>query len=162
MKQLLFILSFMFIIGVTEREAFGAKTMTQKPEQKLEQAARKNNESQKKDKADERIKRLIYSRPRRFDWKSKLNLNKDQIKYVQNIYHEDKEKINSLITQMENSLEQLRQIYEQEENQIKSILDESQRIKFDKFKRRTQLNDSGDWKGEKPSRKKMTILNNGK
>lgn len=110
------------------------------------------------DSVDERIKKMVYKRPRRVDWEKKLRLNKDQEQLLKNLYIEHQERIDALLMQMEQAMADIQKIYDEEENSLRLTLDKDQIIKYEKFKYREHLTPQERKQTEKPSRKKMRKL----
>ena len=110
------------------------------------------------DSVDERIKKMVYKRPRRVDWKKQLGLNKEQEQILKNLYAENQKRIDALLMQMEQAMADIQKIYDEEEENIRLTLDKDQNIKYEKFKYREHLTPQERKQTEKPSRKKMRKL----
>ena len=105
---------------------------------------------------------MAEAKPRRpekpIDWKSELDLSVAQKAQVDEIYAQSRDKVKSLIQQIDSLHQEIAETRESDDLKIRTLLNEKQQIKFDKIKARIQKSQGGEEreKGEKkPSRKRM-------
>ncbi|MBR1841387.1 MAG: hypothetical protein IJ778_04575 [Alphaproteobacteria bacterium] len=92
----------------------------------------------------------------RIDWDKILKLNKQQEAEINAIYNESAPKIAELRSQIHEAHRQIGEIYKEDDQKIREILDEQQRIKFDKYQYLHAKRAGRKPEGERPSRKKMS------
>ena len=93
----------------------------------------------------------------RTDWDKILRLTKQQKAEVDTIYNESAPKIAELKTMIHEAHRQIGEIYKEDDLKIREILDEQQRVKFDKYQYLRAKRTGNRPEGERPSRKKMSV-----
>lgn len=94
----------------------------------------------------------------RINWSKELDLNKAQQAKVKEIYAQSHEKIKSLMQQIDTLHREIANIRQNDDEQIRTLLNEKQQVKFDKVQARLNKGNSEfekDKNGKKPSRKRM-------
>lgn len=92
----------------------------------------------------------------RTDWDKVLRLSKQQKAEVDTIYNESAPKIAELKNRIHEAHRQIGEIYKKDDLKIREILDEQQRVKFDKYQYLRAKRAGKKPEGERPSRKKMS------
>lgn len=94
----------------------------------------------------------------RINWSKELDLNKAQQAKVKEIYSQSHEKIKSLMQQIDTLHREIANIRQNDDEQIRTLLNEKQQVKFDKVQARLNKGNpefEKDKNGKKPSRKRM-------
>ena len=94
----------------------------------------------------------------RINWSKELDLNKAQQAKVKEIYTQSHEKIKSLMQQIDTLHREIANIRQNDDEQIRTLLNEKQQVKFDKVQARLNKGNpefEKDKNGKKPSRKRM-------
>lgn len=94
----------------------------------------------------------------RINWSKELDLNKAQQAKVKKIYAQSHEKIKSLMQQIDTLHREIANIRQNDDEQIRTLLNEKQQVKFDKVQARLNKGNpefEKDKNGKKPSRKRM-------
>lgn len=94
----------------------------------------------------------------RINWSKELDLNKAQQAKVKEIYTKSHEKIKSLMQQIDTLHREIANIRQNDDEQIRTLLNEKQQVKFDKVQARLNKGNpefEKDKNGKKPSRKRM-------
>lgn len=94
----------------------------------------------------------------RINWSKELDLNKAQQDKVKEIYAQSHEKIKSLMQQIDTLHREIANIRQNDDEQIRTLLNEKQQVKFDKVQARLNKGNpefEKDKNGKKPSRKRM-------
>ena len=94
----------------------------------------------------------------RINWSKELDLNKAQQAKVKEIYTQSHEKIKSLMQQIDTLHREIANIRQNDDEQIRTLLNEKQQVKFDKVQARLNKGNpefEKDQNGKKPSRKRM-------
>ena len=94
----------------------------------------------------------------RINWSKELDLNKAQQAKVKEIYTQSHEKIKSLMQQIDTMHREIANIRQNDDEQIRTLLNEKQQVKFDKVQARLNKGNpefEKDKNGKKPSRKRM-------
>lgn len=93
----------------------------------------------------------------RIDWDKILKLSKQQEKEVDAIYGESAPKIAELRHQIHQAYKEIGEIYQSDDQKIREILNEQQRIKFDRYQYFNTKRAGNKPNTERPSRKKMSV-----
>lgn len=91
-------------------------------------------------------------------WEDELDLSDLQKQQYKAIKNESREKVKSLMNQIDELHRQISEIHQQDESKLQNILNDKQKIKFDKIKARQNKNTKDapkDKSEKKPSRKRM-------
>ena len=94
----------------------------------------------------------------RINWSKELDLNKAQQAKVKEIYTQSHEKIKSLMQQIDTLHREIANIRQNDDEQIRTLLNEKQQVKFDKVQARLNKGNpefEKDKNGKKPYRKRM-------
>ncbi len=91
------------------------------------------------------------------EWEDKIKLSPQQIEIVKQIREKNQEKMNVFLMEIETINHEIKALEEENDEQIREILSEKQKVKFDmyKYKLKKQYNEHKN--EEKPSRKKMRV-----
>lgn len=95
------------------------------------------------------------SQNNKINWSKELNLDETQQQYLQKIHEENLQKKREIVEQIKDLYSQFDELRTVEEQQIRSILDEKQKIKMDKIIQRNNRHKQGKENVAKPSRKRM-------
>lgn len=91
------------------------------------------------------------------EWEKKVKLTQFQIDKIKTIRDANQEKMNILLMEMETIRHEMAALIEENDEQIREILSEKQKVKFDMYQYQ-QKRQRNEHKGEeKPSRKKMRV-----
>ena len=158
MKKIQYLLIAAIVAAMPLYSAQAQTAVDEKLRQELQQSAkRKQQIAEHTDKNDERLKRMLRSRPRRVKWSDEINLSKEQKHALAEIYKQNDRKLAALMADMEQQMQQIREIYENENGKVRMLLDEKQQIKYDKYMLRLQKSRGEKVDGKKPSRKRMHV-----
>lgn len=105
----------------------------------------------------ERIKLISKRNMLRQDWDNAINFSKEQKSQLKEIYVQSNQKVEELVTQIEEAQQKIQDVYAEENLQIREILDEQQKIKFDQANIRLKKMRGEKVTDKKPSRKKMRV-----
>ena len=101
------------------------------------------------------LNKIKRQRHVRVDWNRELKLNDEQEYMVKVIYQESHEKIKELLAEMKALHQKIEDIYNEDDEKIYNILNDKQKIQYEKIKRQNLRNRGQKPTGKKSSRKKM-------
>ena len=91
------------------------------------------------------------------EWEKKLKLTAYQQELIKKIRNDNQEKMNVLLMEAETLRHEMSALAEENDEQIREILSEKQKVKFDMYQYQLKKQKNEHRGEEKPSRKKMRV-----
>lgn len=91
------------------------------------------------------------------EWEKKLKLTAYQQELIKKIRNDNQEKMNVLLMEAETLRHEMSALAEENDEQIREILSEKQKVKFDMYQYKLKKQKNEHRGEEKPSRKKMRV-----